>query len=275
MVPTLFVAFALVSIAHAATPTVVDIEAIEAHFQQALIVPSLVPTFSPGAILDVSFSGKQITPGQALAQADVAAQPVVTVSAFNASLTGNFTIAMVDADVPGTVYGTDGVNRHWLENFMTISSGTVSNSSGVPVTVYAGPGPAAGSGPHRYVVLLYAQPTTFTAVTGLTGGVQKFDLNAYVKESGLGDIIAANYFTVEVGTDSTSLPVTSAVITSTLAAAPSGAANGASGGASGASGGASGTGSGAAPASSQPSSASKLQFSAAALLVAAAMMLVL
>jgi len=282
MVPTLFVAFALVSIAHAATPTVVDIEAIEAHFQQALIVPSLVPTFSPGAILDVSFSGKQITPGQALAQADVAAQPVVTVSAFNASLTGNFTIAMVDADVPGTVYGTDGVNRHWLENFMTISSGTVSNSSGVPVTVYAGPGPAAGSGPHRYVVLLYAQPTTFTAVTGLTGGVQKFDLNAYVKESGLGDIIAANYFTVEVGTDSTSLPVTSAVITSTLAAAPSGAANGASGGANGASGGASGasgsasgTGSGAAPASSQPSSASKLQFSAAALLVAAAMMLVL
>lgn len=142
-----------------------------------------------------------------------------------------------------------------------------------------------------YVVLLYAQPTTFTAVTGLTGGVQKFDLNAYVKvclilifvdasefatqESGLGDIIAANYFTVEVGTDSTSLPVTSAVITSTLAAAPSGAANGASGGASGASGGASGTGSGAAPASSQPSSASKLQLSAAALLVAAVMMLVL
>lgn len=69
MVPTLFVAFALVSIAHAATPTVVDIEAIEAHFQQALIVPSLIPTFSPGAILNVSFSGKQITPGQALAQA--------------------------------------------------------------------------------------------------------------------------------------------------------------------------------------------------------------
>ncbi|KAJ7172736.1 phosphatidylethanolamine-binding protein [Mycena filopes] len=273
MVPTFIVALALASLATAATaPTVVDIEAIEAHFKQALIVPTLFPTFSPGAILDVAFSGKPITPGQALAQEAVAAQPVVTVSAFNASLAGNYTIAMVDADVVGTPAGN--VNRHWLENYMSISDGTLSNSSGVPVTEYAGPGPAAGSGPHRYVVLLYAQPTTFIAPAGLTGGVQKFDLNAYVKDSGLGDIIAANYFTVEVGTNENSaLPATSAVVTSTLAPAPSGAAGGSSaGGAAGPS----GTNSGAAPGSSQPGSAMSLKFeSGAALLAMAAMLLIL
>ncbi|KAJ6513846.1 phosphatidylethanolamine-binding protein [Mycena vitilis] len=228
---------ALLSAANAAT--VVDIEAIEAHFNQALLVPSLIPTFTPGAVLSLSFSGSAATPGQALDQKGesphVASKPVVTVSAFNASLTGNFTILMADADVVGTAYGTDGVNRHWLENSVTVSSGTVSDTTATTITAYAGPGPASGSGPHRYVVLLYAQPSQFAPPANLSApvdGVHKFDLNGYVKDSGLGDIVAANYFTVEVGTDSTSLPATSAVVTSTLASGASGSGSSATGSAS-------------------------------------------
>jgi len=264
---TLF-SLTLFSLANAAT-TVLDIEAIVAHFWPSLLVPSLLSAFTPGAVLDVAFSGSAITPGQALAQADVATKPVVTVSAFNASLTGNFTIAMVDADVVGTD-DSGGVNRHWLENAVTVSSGTVSNSSANTITAYAGPGPAPGSGPHRYVVLLYAQPSTFTAPANLSSqvdGVQKFDLSAYVKDSGMGELVAANYFTVEVGTDSTSLPATSSVVTSTLATA---AASGASGSA-----GSTGSASGSAPKSSNTSNgAMKFQLETVmVVLVAGAMFL--
>ncbi|KAJ7694106.1 phosphatidylethanolamine-binding protein [Mycena rosella] len=221
MISLTVVSLALLSVANAATT--LDISAIEAHFQQALIVPSLLPAFTPTAVLSVAFSGSAITPGQALAQADVATKPVVTVSAVDGTtpLTGSFTIAMVDADVVGTDE-SGGVSRHWLENAVTLESDTVSNASAKTITAYAGPGPASGSGPHRYVVLLYQQPSTFTApanLSTLVDGVQKFDLTAYVKDSGLGDLVAANYFTVEVGTDSTSLPVTSSVVTSTLASA--------------------------------------------------------
>ncbi|KAJ6546425.1 phosphatidylethanolamine-binding protein [Mycena vulgaris] len=234
MISLTVVSLALLSVANAATT--LDIAAIEAHFQQALLVPSLLPTFTPGAVLSVAFSGAEITPGQALAQAAVGTKPVVTVSALNATLTGSFTIAMVDADVVGTDE-SGGVNRHWLENGVTVSSGTVSNDSATTITAYAGPGPASGSGPHRYVVLLYEQPSTFTApadLSTLVDGVHKFDLTAYVKNSGMGTLIAANYFTVEVGTDSTSLPATSSVVTSTLAsAAASGASSKPSGSASG------------------------------------------
>ncbi|KAJ6547296.1 phosphatidylethanolamine-binding protein [Mycena capillaripes] len=273
MISLTVVSLALFSFANAAT-TIVDIEAIEAHFTQALIVPSLLPTFTPGAVLSLAFSGSDATPGQALAEKDVGTKPVVTVSAFNASLTGTYTIAMVDADVVGAVYGTDGVSRHWLENGVTVTDGTVSNASSTAITAYAGPGPTSGSGPHRYVVLLYAQPSTFKAPADLSApvdGVHKFDLNGYVKDSGLGDIVAANYFTVEVGTDATSLPATSSVVTSTLASA---AASGASGGSSG---GPSGTSSGSPPGNSdKPGGAVKSAIqSTVAVLVAGSMLMIL
>jgi len=255
---TLF-SLAILSFANAAT--LVDIEAIEAHFNQALIVPSLLPDFTPGATLSLVFSASDVSPGQALSQADVSTKPVVTVSAFNATLSGNFTIAMVDADVVGTNESA-GVNRHWLENGVTLSGGTVSNASATTITAYAGPGPASGSGPHRYVVLLYAQPSTFTApadLSTLIPGVEKFDLNAYVTGSGLGDIVAGTYFTVEVGTDSTSLPATSSVVTSTLASVTTSASGG--------------TGSTSAPApSTTPNAALKSKTGSAAFFIVAGLM---
>ncbi|KAJ6611750.1 phosphatidylethanolamine-binding protein [Mycena sp. CBHHK59/15] len=226
MISLTVVSLALLSLSNAAT-TLLDIENNEAHFTNAFLVPALLPTFTPSALLSLVFVSSVIE-GQALAKADVAAAPTVSVHSFNATLDGNFTIAMVDADVVGTDE-SGGVNRHWLLNSVTVSGSdnTVSNSSATPITEYAGPGPASGSGPHRYVVLLYHQPSTFSPPAGLSQtvpGVSKFDLNAYVKDSGLGDLVAATYFTVEVGTATTSLPITSAVDTSTLPSAPSGSA---------------------------------------------------
>lgn len=54
----------------------------------------------------------------------------------------------------------------------------------------------------RYVLLMYAQPTTFTAPANLsTAGTPlgTFFVQAYHDESGLGDLVAANYFQVENG----------------------------------------------------------------------------
>lgn len=45
---------------------------------------------------------------------------------------GNYTLFMVDADIPGTdIQGTGGVNRHWLVNGVTIGAGTILLSSPV------------------------------------------------------------------------------------------------------------------------------------------------
>lgn len=69
-------------------------------------------------------------------------------------------------------------------------------------TDYAGPGPAEGSGPHRYTILVYIQPSTFQAPANLSQAgtpLSTMLLNEYVTESGLGDLVAANYFQVENG----------------------------------------------------------------------------
>ncbi|KAF5365674.1 hypothetical protein D9758_003144 [Tetrapyrgos nigripes] len=208
------------------------IEGIEAHFTQSGIVPSLLSTFDPSALLTINYDGVgDLTPGQGVTQEQVGPTPKIKVEAANSSvsLSGAYTLAMVDADVVGS--DTSSVTRHWLVNGVAVSNNEVSNSSATAITEYAGPAPASGSGPHRYVIILFEQPSSFKAPADLSQpniGVSKFDLNAYVKDSGLGNIVAANYLTVEVGQSTLSLSATSPVQSSTLAPVTSGSSTGSS-----------------------------------------------
>jgi len=46
-----------------------QVEGIEAHFTQAGIVPSLLPSFTPSALLTINYEGVgDLTPGQAVSQ---------------------------------------------------------------------------------------------------------------------------------------------------------------------------------------------------------------
>ncbi|RXW24182.1 hypothetical protein EST38_g1652 [Candolleomyces aberdarensis] len=234
------------------------IQAIEAHFTQARIVPEYFDTFNPSATLELDYAGTKLTPGQKVTKEQVGPTPVVTVTPANSSVTldGTYTIAMIDVDVVGAELD-EGVTRHWLVNGVTIENGVVSNSSATAITPYAGPWPAAGSGPHRYIVALYQQPSTFVAPEGFTGPlpVGVYDFEDYVEDSGLGPLVAANYINVEEGTATASQVATSAVVTSTLPAAA------AAGGSSTRSGGTTGTGTGTAAASTNTSGAIKLALS--------------
>ncbi|KJA27255.1 hypothetical protein HYPSUDRAFT_198521 [Hypholoma sublateritium FD-334 SS-4] len=218
---------ATLALAHLSVAQVsVGVEAIEAHFQQSAVVPDLLASFNPSALISLNFAGVgDAQPGQLFAKEQVAPTPTVTIAAANSSvsLTGTYTLAMVDADVVGSKL-TNGQTRHWLVNGVTVSGVTLSNSSAIAITEYAGPAPAAGSGPHRYVVLVYSQPSTFKAPTAFSQanmGVSTFDFNAYVTDSGLGALVAGTYFTVEEGTATASISSTSAVVSSTLLAVTS------------------------------------------------------
>jgi hypothetical protein len=131
----LFVACALFSVALAQS-TELQLEAIEAHFTNAELVPVPIPVFEPTAILTANFQGLgSITPGQLIPEnrqnprvlffiilrlnstTEVASPPELTLTPVNSTVAfnGNYTVAMVD---PGAV-GSDqsqGQNRHWLIN---------------------------------------------------------------------------------------------------------------------------------------------------------------
>jgi len=230
MISPLLVAFSLVALVGAqsnSTSAAVQIEAIEAHFTDAGIVPNLLPTFDPSAVMTVNFDGVgDISPGQALSQTQVKPMPNISITPANSSVNlGNtFTIAMVDANFVG-FNESQGQTRHWLVYNVTLNgtaSSTAENvtfNSGTAITSYAGPAPASGSGAHRYVILLYSQPSSFSPPSNMTqpgAGVGVFNLESFVSSSGLVGPVAAMYFTVEVGTASFSVSPTSSVVTSTL-----------------------------------------------------------
>ncbi|KII88786.1 hypothetical protein PLICRDRAFT_92481 [Plicaturopsis crispa FD-325 SS-3] len=216
----------IVAAQNSTAPVDIQVEAIQAHFTNAGIVPSLLPTFSPTGVLDLAFTGVgDVSPGAALSQDQVKPTPNLSLLAANSSVStdGNFTIVMADADVVGTDE-SKGQTRHWLVNGATVSGSNFSVGGGVAITAYAGPAPAPSSGAHRYVVMLYQQPSTFSPPANLSQAgvpVSTFSLADYVKTSNLGPLVAATYFTVEVGTASASASPTSAVVTSTLASSAS------------------------------------------------------
>jgi phosphatidylethanolamine-binding protein len=134
---------------------------------------------------------------------------------------GNYTVAMID---PGAV-GSDpsnGQTRHWLVNGAKVTDGNVTFEGATTITEYAGPAPPAGSGPHRYIIVIYAQGDNFTPPQDLSGpvpGVERFSFPDYVQNTNLGPLVAGIYYRAEEGTATVSIPATSSVVSSTLPAA--------------------------------------------------------
>jgi hypothetical protein len=199
----------------------IGLAAIEAHFNQSHIVPDLLLSFQPKALLDVNFGAGDIQPGQKFTKEEVGSAPTLTVRS-SSPLNGSFVLAMLDADVPNLTEQKH--NRHWLLTNVTIGQNSVvSNATATSTTRYWGPWPPSGSGPHRYVIMLYAQPSDFTppaefAQTDMP--VEPMDWSGYVSDSHLGSPVAANYIQVEEGSATASIFSTASVVSSTLSAIP-------------------------------------------------------
>jgi len=205
--------------AFAASADPIAVATVKQQFINAKIVPDAIPSFNPVGLLQLNYSASVglTTVGEAISKENVTAQPVVTgVGQFNGTST-KYTVLIVDANYVGST-NPNGLNLHWLQNNAALAAdGTLSGTTTATIA-YAGPGPAAGSGPHRYTVLLYAQPSNFTAPsTPKAGsGVALFNLAQYVAAAGFGAPLAGTYFTVEVGTATVTVESTTPVNPSTI-----------------------------------------------------------
>jgi phosphatidylethanolamine-binding protein len=222
----------LLTNASSSDDTALGIASIEANFKNADIVPDLLPSFNPSAIMNVAFPGVgPISPGQNLSMQQTATAPGVTITPANSSVQtmGNFTLIMVDARAVGT-NESNGQILHWLVNYATLKNESsswpfcpslhVSSACGEVVTEYVPPQPIAGTGPHRYVIFLLPQPSSFSPPANLSkanvGPDLYFHITDYISSSHLGQPIAGMYFDVQQGPATVTIPPTSAVVTSTL-----------------------------------------------------------
>jgi hypothetical protein len=138
-----------------------------------------------------------------------------------------YTVLLVDANIVGTNATGASQNLHWLTNGVTLGSANdgaypLAYDSANDIRAYAGPGPAPSSGAHRYMFLFYEQAADFAAPEGYNAKIESvdaFDLQSYVTSAKLGNLVAANYMTVENGQASMTVEKTMPVDSSTLSAA--------------------------------------------------------
>ncbi|KAL7006899.1 hypothetical protein EMMF5_003483 [Cystobasidiomycetes sp. EMM_F5] len=179
------------------------------------------------ALLRVTYPGiGLISNGAAYTASQVASAPSVAVwpaQGANYSTTSKYTLMLADASALGDP-DAQGEYRHYLANGVGVpasfnGSGAFNVTNGTVITNYAGPGPIAGTGAHRYAWLLFQQPTNFSAPANLsTAGVAPghWSVYDYATSTHLGKIVAASFFTVQNGNPTASVVSTTAINTATL-----------------------------------------------------------
>jgi len=217
--------------AHPASP--LSVAVVQQQFINAKIVPDVIPKFAPVGItvLNYSTTVQRLSNGQDVTQGNVTQEPVVYIHGtaaaeavaggpFNVT-TIKYTVLAIDGNTAGSS-NPGGYNLHYLRNDYVYGQNndhTVTlNTTTAPVVAYAGPAPPSGSGPHRYIWLVYAQPANFAAPStpAQGSGVALFNLTEYLAAANLGDPITGTYFTVQVGPANASVAATSAVDSTTL-----------------------------------------------------------
>lgn len=149
------------------------------------------------------------TPGQYIPRAEAQSPPLLSFPAPSPSAT--YLVIGLDIDAPFPSFDVLGPILHWVQPGLKADPSTQTDGvTRVPlktaepfVADYIGPAPPPGSSPHRYVFFLYEQPAGFDGGKYAPPGGQKLgvwsrmraSLDALEGEYGLGDVVAANYFT--------------------------------------------------------------------------------
>ncbi|CDO76552.1 hypothetical protein BN946_scf184982.g11 [Trametes cinnabarina] len=201
-IPLLTIATIAVSCVKAQNSTNFTIADAVQAFQVAKIVPDVLPSFNPTAILNVVFfdnttgTSVNVTPGANLTR----------------ELQQTFVLAMVDPDAPTPQNPTAAQIRHLLAPGIqangSVASGAALVNNTPAISDFLRPTPPAGSDPHRYILLLFVQPVNFTTVApqfvNSSTPVNNFNISLFAQEVGLGSPVAGNFFLTGPDANSTS-----------------------------------------------------------------------
>ena len=166
----------------------------------------------------------------------------------NSSVHATYHLLLIDQDVPLNSTAKTTL-LHWFAPNLTstadnstlrLTNAASAPAGGAPVGApYQSPTPPAGSGPHRYTFVLFAQPANFS-VPASYGNVNPpnessarrgFNVTDFVGASGLAAPLAANYLRVLNGTaeeTSSAIPTTGTMVMTGSATASASATAGSS-----------------------------------------------
>ncbi|KAK1236990.1 hypothetical protein MKX08_007938 [Trichoderma sp. CBMAI-0020] len=174
------------------------------------------PGFSPSSnkSLGATFAGTNAALGGSVPLSETKFPPMITpVEPLNVS--SSHIVMMIDLDTPGGASNRSlAPYLHWLFTVPMGATRLSNETNSTSIAQYVAPGPHVGDGPHRYVILLFANPSSsFTMpasflnrnLTDLYGRVI-FNVNEFATE-GHFQVVAATWFETE---RKTVAPITSA-----------------------------------------------------------------
>ncbi|BGP21616.1 carboxypeptidase Y inhibitor [Rhodotorula toruloides] len=155
----------------------------------SLLIPN---SFTPKVTLHATYpSFGNVVIGSTYAIDQTQDEPTVS---FNAppGQDSKFTVVLADPDAPSRKDPKWAPFRHWV-----LADVVPGQAAGTTVVTYMGPAPPQGTGPHRYVFLLYAQPWDHTpTLPNAPDDRPSFDVGKFAKDNEL-DLIGATFFYAE------------------------------------------------------------------------------
>ncbi|CAZ86181.1 unnamed protein product [Tuber melanosporum] len=153
--------------------------------------------FDPKSIqLEVTFGSKELKDGDVLTPADAAALPKFALGGSSGiSPKTKYCILMIDPDSPNRDDAVAPQVLHYLKTDFTVFELTNLASQSNPTLKYVGPDASTGSGPHRYIFLLYVQPDGFS-VQGVPGESNRggFNVSSWREVNNLKRAVAGIHF---------------------------------------------------------------------------------
>ncbi|EUC34852.1 hypothetical protein COCCADRAFT_35551 [Bipolaris zeicola 26-R-13] len=210
-----------------------------------LVQAQAPPGFTPEAAnkLEVIFNSTMIdTPGQLIPRAAAATQPRLALSSALINMNEQYMFIMLDLDVPPANGTTERrVLLHCMNTGFRATRQQLSGAARLLASSQTGPAaylppnpPPVDTVPHRYVELLFKQPSNLSVSESTYANVQNrinFDIEAFMSDNGVDAPLAANYFHVDGRAGAASATGSSASVSGAPAAAtgasPSGTGAGA------------------------------------------------
>lgn len=145
--------------------------------------------------LEVKYGDRNVEVGEELTPSDVKFIPSVT---WPASKNTYYSLCLIDPDAPSR---ENPKARNWLHWMVGNIPGN-DIASGKTLAEYVGAGPPQGTGLHRYIFLLFKQPSKINFEEPLikknTGkGRAGFNVGTFTSKYGLEPAIATNFFVAE------------------------------------------------------------------------------
>ncbi|KAL6917263.1 hypothetical protein FSST1_008758 [Fusarium sambucinum] len=178
---------------------------LSSSLAEAKLVPgpaaSLIPEgFQPTINLRVSFDGKDVELGNLFRANECKRSPSILFDQ-EADAPGDATymLLLVDPDAPTPDDPKFAFWRHWvLPGLRPLGSADAVAQIQPALTEYLGPGPKDDSKPHRYLILLYRQPSNLDLKKEDVGGEEftqrrSFDTAKFVEKYDL-RLVGANWF---------------------------------------------------------------------------------